>query len=130
RGERGAEQQQAGGGEARADLPLLLARPDLRAEPVVDGVERVRVLGGGGRDELAAAVDWLPEAVLEARELGRATVSLHAPIGDGARELGDLLPAADDDAPQAVAERAGPRGGARVGGPRARGRRGAVRAFR
>jgi len=57
-------------------------------------------------EELAAAVGWLPEAVLEARELGRATVSLHAPIGDGAGELGDLLPADADDAPPAVAERA------------------------
>ena len=56
-------------------------------------------------DELAAAVGWLPEAVLEARELDRATVSLQAPIGDGAGELGDLLPADADDAPPAVAER-------------------------
>jgi len=88
---RRARRRAAAGRRRRS--PRCSSRPDLRAEPVVDGVERVRVLGGGGRDELAAAVDWLPEAVLEARELGRATVSLHAPIGDGARELGDLLPA-------------------------------------
>ncbi len=56
--------------------------------------------------ELAEAVEWLPEAVLEARELDRATVSLQAPVGDGAAELGELLPADAAEAPDALAEAA------------------------
>src|SRR5215217_8908536 len=46
---RTAEQQQSRRGEAGADLAPLLARADLRAEPLVDLVESAGVLGGERR---------------------------------------------------------------------------------
>ena len=57
--------------------------------------------------ELAAAVGWLPEEVLAARELQRPTLSLQEPVGDGdGIALGDLLVQDAADAPDARAESA------------------------
>ena len=59
------------------------------------------------QSELAAALDWLPEEVEHARELQRATLSLHEPIGDeGGAELGSLLIDDLGAAPDALAEAA------------------------
>jgi RNA polymerase primary sigma factor len=50
--------------------------------------------------ELAGALDWAPDAVAGDRELRRTTVSLHAPVGDdGGAELGELLAAGAESAP-------------------------------
>lgn len=57
--------------------------------------------------ELAAALGWLPEEVLQARDMRRTTLSLHEPVGqdDGSRaELGELLAQDDDEAPDTLAE--------------------------
>jgi RNA polymerase sigma factor (sigma-70 family) len=52
-------------------------------------------------------VQWLPEEVAEARDLRRATLSLHEPVGgaDGV-ELGALIPQDAADAPDERAEAA------------------------
>ena len=65
-------------------------------------------------DELSRALGWTPEAVLEARELRRTTVSLHAPAGDGPAELGDLLEADPAQAPPERAEAAEARAAVRA----------------
>jgi RNA polymerase primary sigma factor len=57
--------------------------------------------------ELAAAVDLLPEEVVNTRSLRRTTLSLQEPVGaDGGIELGDLIEQDAADAPDAVAESA------------------------
>jgi RNA polymerase primary sigma factor len=66
-------------------------------------------------DELGEALGWLPEAVLEARELRRTTVSLDAPAdGADAAGLGALLPADGAEAPPAQAEAAEERAAVRA----------------
>ena len=82
-------------------------------------IRRLRELDGAevalrtelGRDpspaELAGALGWLPEQVLQARGLRRTTLSLHEPVGAGdgdATELGELLAQDEGDAPDALAE--------------------------
>jgi len=64
--------------------------------------------------ELAGAVGWLPEEVLEAGELRRTTVSLHQRVGDGGVELGELIAEDAADAPDARAEAAGLRADVRA----------------
>jgi RNA polymerase primary sigma factor len=56
--------------------------------------------------ELADALGWLPEEVLQARELRRTTLSLHEPTGSDGEpgELGDLLAQDDEAAPDTLAE--------------------------
>ena len=76
----------------------------------LDQVER-RLLGELGRAplpaELAEALDWQPEEVLQARELRRTTLSLHEPVGDeDGVELGALIPQDAAAAPDARAESA------------------------
>ena len=57
--------------------------------------------------ELAEAVQALPEEVVQTRGLARATLSLQEPVGDAdGIELGALIPADDDHAPEARAESA------------------------
>ena len=73
--------------------------------------EERRLVAELGREpssgELAEAVEWLPDEVAQARDLGRATLSLHEPVGgaDGI-ELGALIPQDAADAPDARAEAA------------------------
>jgi RNA polymerase primary sigma factor len=58
-------------------------------------------------EELAAAVDLLPEEVVHTRALRRATLSLQEPVGgDGGVELGDLIEQDAADAPDALVESA------------------------
>ncbi len=64
-----------------------------------------------GRDpspaEVAAALEWLPEDVVQARDLRRTTLSLHEPVGQGdggAIELGELIAQDGADAPETLAE--------------------------
>jgi RNA polymerase sigma factor (sigma-70 family) len=57
--------------------------------------------------ELAAALGWMPEEVLQARDQRRSTLSLHEAVGGGDGspvELGDLLAEDEDQAPERLAE--------------------------
>ena len=88
--------------------------------------------------ELADALGWLPEEVLQARDLRRTTLSLHEPVGQGdddRAELGDLLAQDDDEAPQTLAEASAARAEVRAaldaaGGARAQCRRDPLRVRR
>ena len=81
--------------------------------------EERRLVALLGRDpspaELAAAVDLLPEEVLQVRALRRATLSLDEPVGDGdGIELGALIEQDVTEAPQARAESAALAAGVRA----------------
>ena len=77
---------------------------------LLDREER-RLLRELGREpskaEIAAALDWLPEEVAQARDLRRTTLSLHERVGgEEGVELGALIPQDAAGAPDARAESA------------------------
>jgi RNA polymerase primary sigma factor len=86
-------------------LPVHMGRR-LRALEREEG----RLRAALGRDpspgELAAALEWLPEEIVQARELRRTTLSLEEPVGqpDGSPlPLGALIAQDEDEAPEARA---------------------------
>jgi len=85
----------------------LPARVDRRLR-ALDREER-RLAAELGREptaaELAEAVEWLPEEVVQARDMRVTALSLQAPVGDGI-ELGALIAQDAADAPEARAESA------------------------
>jgi RNA polymerase primary sigma factor len=97
-------------------LPETMTRR-LRELDRVDAALRAELGRDASPAELAAALDWLPEEVHQARDLRRTTLSLHEPVGagDGDRtELGELIPQDDDEAPDALAQVAALRAGVRA----------------
>jgi RNA polymerase primary sigma factor len=90
--------------------PIRLPETMIRRLRELDRAD-ARLRAEHGRDpssaELAEALGWLPEEVLQAHDLRRTTLSLHEPVGrpDGA-ELGELIPQDDEDGPDVLAEAA------------------------
>jgi RNA polymerase primary sigma factor len=85
-------------------LPETMAKR-LRELDRTDGRLRAELHRDPSPAELAHALGWLPEEVLQARELRRTTLSLHEPSGDDG-EVGDRLAQDDGEAPDARAEAA------------------------
>jgi RNA polymerase primary sigma factor len=100
--------------------PIRLPETMLRRLRELDRAD-VALVAELGRDpspaELAEALGWLPEQVLQARDLRRTTLSLHEPVGAGEgdpAELGELIAQDEGDAPDALAELAALRTGVRT----------------
>jgi RNA polymerase primary sigma factor len=86
-------------------LPVHMGRR-LRALDREEGRLRAELGRDPSAGELAAALEWLPEEVVQARELRRTTLSLDEPVGqpDGSPlPLGALIAQDDDEAPEARA---------------------------